>query len=245
MSIKHLRACWPIQTTPAKKAVLIALADLADGAGRWSPRLREVCRMTCLCERAVRDAIRSLAGAGLVSIEHRPGRPAVITVTPPALEHVDTPAGNAGVLPGDLPTTPAGNAGVLVPGTPAPDADTPAGNAGTPAPDAGHISPHFSPLPVFKGATIGGPVDNSKTGNGAHHTAARGAIDTLGTPRHVQPPRTRRQGRQGEREDDRKGARYTPGPDRTPRLSEPTPAARAAGEGVIAELKKRTARGRA
>lgn len=66
-----MAACWPLQLPPTPKAVLISLADQANDQGGCWPALQTICERTCLGERAVRNALRWLEQAGLLTCEAR------------------------------------------------------------------------------------------------------------------------------------------------------------------------------
>lgn len=66
-----MAACWPLQIAPTPKAVLISLADQANDQGGCWPALQTICDRTCLGERAVRNALRWLEQAGLLTCETR------------------------------------------------------------------------------------------------------------------------------------------------------------------------------
>lgn len=85
MSTIIMSACWPLQgMTPAKKAVLISLADNANDEGVCWPSIARIAERTCLSERAVRDALRWLEDANLLASNQRQGRSTWYTVTPAA-----------------------------------------------------------------------------------------------------------------------------------------------------------------
>lgn len=57
--------------SPARKAVLMVLADFADEDGKAWPSVRRIEEDTELSERTVRTAIKELKKAGLINIVHR------------------------------------------------------------------------------------------------------------------------------------------------------------------------------
>lgn len=125
MSTQLMGLCWPLQMSPAQKAVLISLADQANDEGFCWPSMRTLAKRTCLSERAVRNAIRWLEENGYLSTKGRSGTSSYYQVTPPKEqpEASQTPARRA---------APKSR-------TPAPDA-APAGHA-PPAPDAEGAAP--------------------------------------------------------------------------------------------------------
>lgn len=105
MSTIIMSQCWPLQMSPTQKAVLISLADNANDEGVCWPSVPKIAMRTCLSERAVQAAVRSLVDLGyLVSVE-RAGRSSVYTVNP---RSSCTPAGDA--PPHVIHPTPAGAA---------------------------------------------------------------------------------------------------------------------------------------
>lgn len=67
---------------PAKKSVLISLADNANDEGVCWPSIRHICERTCLSERAVQLAVRWLMAHGALAIRSRNGRSTVFSVSP-------------------------------------------------------------------------------------------------------------------------------------------------------------------
>lgn len=110
---------WKLQgLSGTEKLVLLALADNANDAGECFPSVAMLAHKTCVCERAVRSAIRDLEAMGYVTSESRAGTSTLyrISATP---RHV-------------VPTAPASNAAPArraprhqMPPTPAPDAPPP------------------------------------------------------------------------------------------------------------------------
>ncbi len=65
---------WRIQgLSGTEKLVLLALADNANDAGECFPSMSMLAQKTCVCERAVRNAIRDLEASGYVSSSSRAG----------------------------------------------------------------------------------------------------------------------------------------------------------------------------
>lgn len=73
MSIRASAWAWTVETTPTAKLVLVALADRADEIGLCWPSITDLAKRTCLSERAVRNAIRTLEAASIVATETRDG----------------------------------------------------------------------------------------------------------------------------------------------------------------------------
>lgn len=69
-----MAACWPLQMSPAQKAVLISLADQANDQGVCWPSIETISRRTCLSRRAVIDAIKALEQLGHLSPQKESGR---------------------------------------------------------------------------------------------------------------------------------------------------------------------------
>jgi len=65
---------------PTAKLVLLALAIRANTEGRAWPSLTRICADTGLSERAVRNALRSLAKDELIVFDPRPGHTSMLTV---------------------------------------------------------------------------------------------------------------------------------------------------------------------
>ena len=83
MSTYILSACWRIDwLTPSQKLVLISLADQANDEGVCWPSVKTLGVRTCLSERAIRAALRSLEETGLLETDKRDGRSSYYTVTP-------------------------------------------------------------------------------------------------------------------------------------------------------------------
>jgi len=74
--------CWPLQMSPTQKAVLISLADNANDEGVCWPSVARIAMRTCLSERAVQTAVRSLIDQRLLVINERAGRSSYYIVTP-------------------------------------------------------------------------------------------------------------------------------------------------------------------
>lgn len=77
-----MAACWPLQMDVSAKAVLIALADNANDAGKCWPSLDTIARRTCLHRSNVIHAIERLEAMGHLSVDRATGRSSVYTITP-------------------------------------------------------------------------------------------------------------------------------------------------------------------
>lgn len=86
--------CWPLQMKPPAKAVLIALADMANDEGFCWPSLERICERTCFGRTAVIDAIALLGKMGVVRADRTNGRKTTYWVEPGKFiaEAVDNPA---------------------------------------------------------------------------------------------------------------------------------------------------------
>lgn len=106
MSTSIMSNCWPIRDlSPAQKSVLISLADNANDDGVCWPSVAKIAIRTCLSERAVQAAIRSLMDRGFLTSNQRSGRSTVYTINHRA---ICTPADAA--PPQEIHPTPAGDA---------------------------------------------------------------------------------------------------------------------------------------
>lgn len=113
MSTIIMSACWPLQgMSPAQKSVLVSLADNANDEGVCWPSIAKISERTCLSERSVQNAIKWLAGAGILTVQERPGRSSYFILTPAAYAPPQEvrPAGAAPPPPQELHPTPAGAA---------------------------------------------------------------------------------------------------------------------------------------
>ena len=77
-----MSACWPLVLPPTAKAVLISLADNANDHGSCWPSIPTIAERTCLSERAVHAAIKTLEACGVVSANRSNGRHTSYLVTP-------------------------------------------------------------------------------------------------------------------------------------------------------------------
>ncbi|MEW5680426.1 helix-turn-helix domain-containing protein [Comamonas kerstersii] len=85
MSTILMSQCWPLSgMSPAQKAVLISLADQSNDDGVCWPSVGTISVRTCLSERAVQNAIKWLAQAGLLVAKERSGTSTVYRITPAA-----------------------------------------------------------------------------------------------------------------------------------------------------------------
>lgn len=74
MSTVIMAKCWPLQMSPAQKAVLISLADQANDHGVCWPSIETICQRTCLSRRAVILAIGRLETIGVIVAKKEIGR---------------------------------------------------------------------------------------------------------------------------------------------------------------------------
>lgn len=74
MSNAFLSACRVVSVSPSAKAVLMCMADYADGGGRCWPSIAAIGEWTCLGKTAINSAIKSLEGAGLIQVDRSNGR---------------------------------------------------------------------------------------------------------------------------------------------------------------------------
>ena len=134
MSISLMSTAWKIVgISQTQKLVLLSLADNANDEGPCFPSFSHTAKRTCLSERAIRDAIRSLEKLELVKSIPRVGTSnsymialnCTTLVAHPTIKGAFTPAAGAAPAGGAAPPTPAGGAVVL--------AETPAGGAAPPA----------------------------------------------------------------------------------------------------------------
>lgn len=97
MSTIIMSQCWPLQMSPAQKAVLISLSDNANDEGVCWPSIARISQRTCLSARAVQTAIRWLIENNVLAAAERYGRSTVYTVSPDKFAPLQElhPAGNA------------------------------------------------------------------------------------------------------------------------------------------------------
>ncbi len=74
--------CWPLSMRPPAKAVLIALADMANDEGFCWPSIDRICERTCYGRTAVIEAIGWLESAGIVRANRTNGRKTTYWVEP-------------------------------------------------------------------------------------------------------------------------------------------------------------------
>lgn len=81
MSNYILTPAWKVQgLSPVQKLVLISLADQANDEGVCWPSVSSIEKRTCLSERSVRGAVKSLEAIGFISRHERIGRSTYYTV---------------------------------------------------------------------------------------------------------------------------------------------------------------------
>lgn len=127
MSVRVMALVFDFQgVTPTEKLVLLALADYAaDDGSQVYPSITTVIKKTCLCERAVRIACRTMESRGLLESVTRSGKSTVYTIA------VDTLTVPRHLVPPGIKCTPAPDAPLprhLVPPTGACDAPNPSIN---------------------------------------------------------------------------------------------------------------------
>jgi hypothetical protein len=104
-------ACWAVELPTTAKIVLLALAKHSGSNGRAFPSNARLRQLTGLSERAVRDAIRTLAQTGHITCHHAAGRHTTYQVHPRSIDgDAYTPVASAGVV-GDE----AGSPGTMCP----------------------------------------------------------------------------------------------------------------------------------
>lgn len=69
-----MNLCWPLRMPPTPKAVLMAMADLANDRMECWPSIPTICERTCFSERAVHGAIRWLESEKWVKADRSNGR---------------------------------------------------------------------------------------------------------------------------------------------------------------------------
>lgn len=82
MSIKLMTAVWEIDLPASDKLVLLALADCANDEGGCWPSMATLVKKCSKGERTVQAAIKSLADAGHITRDERPGKGCFYTVHP-------------------------------------------------------------------------------------------------------------------------------------------------------------------
>lgn len=128
-----MAACWPLQTPPTPKSVLISLADNANDAGECWPSIPTIATRTCFSERAVQNAIKWLEDHKILSADRTNGRHTRYILAPQnyieTLESLqETPAVGASVPPQQVHPTdasPAPHHSTTCTPTPAADAPLP------------------------------------------------------------------------------------------------------------------------
>ena len=82
MTCPEVRGLLAVEVKPAAKLVLLAFALRAGADGRAWPSVTRLSGDTGLSPRAVRYAIGTLTDAGYITVERRPGRASIVSVTP-------------------------------------------------------------------------------------------------------------------------------------------------------------------
>ena len=88
---------------PARRAVLLALADMANAAGTCWPSIATIARRACMSVRSIFTHLKALEGMGLLTRRQRIGRSSLYSLTGQALAP-STPA------PADAASTPTASA---------------------------------------------------------------------------------------------------------------------------------------
>jgi hypothetical protein len=91
---------------PARRAVLLTLADIANEARICWPSVQTIARRACMSVRSVFNHLAALAKAGLIQRRARIGRASVYTLGP--VPTPDTPTNNPAGVPNQLTDAPAG-----------------------------------------------------------------------------------------------------------------------------------------
>lgn len=120
---------------PARRAVLLALADMANAAGTCWPSIATIARRACMSVRSIFTHLKALEGMGLLTRRQRIGRSSLYSLTGQALAP-STPA------PADAASTPTASAEQAT-STPAPDM--------TPTPQPAQQS---APAPAIRPAVL-------------------------------------------------------------------------------------------
>lgn len=102
MSYALLNSALVQPLPPARRMVLLALADAANHAGVCWPSVTTLARRCCLSVRSVFDHLKALVAAGLLARRARIGRSSVYTVT--ASPEPPTAAPQPEVIPTQPPT---------------------------------------------------------------------------------------------------------------------------------------------
>lgn len=71
---------WPMQMSPAQKAVLVSLADNANDSGYCWPSIEKICERTCLGRTAVIQAIKWLEAEKYLQADRSNGRKTTYTL---------------------------------------------------------------------------------------------------------------------------------------------------------------------
>lgn len=105
MSNAVTNACRPLAVKPARKAVLMCLADRANDDGEAWPSVPWICEWTCLGRTAVMGAVKWLEGAGLVTVRRESGKNNRIALQLGAIASFNPPASRTGPPPGPVRQT--------------------------------------------------------------------------------------------------------------------------------------------
>lgn len=80
MSYTLINQAMTLPMPPARRAVLLTLADMANQAGACWPSIATIARRACLSVRSVFNHLKELVAAGLLTRRQRVGRSSVYTV---------------------------------------------------------------------------------------------------------------------------------------------------------------------
>ena len=80
MSYTLINQAMTLPMPPARRAVLLTLADMANQAGACWPSIATIARRACLSVRSVFNHLKELVAAGLLTRRQRIGRASVYTV---------------------------------------------------------------------------------------------------------------------------------------------------------------------
>ena len=108
MSYKFLPVAWEAKIDPTLKLVLLSLADQANDEGLCWPSISNIMARTCLCERAVQNALAKLETIGYFRRVFRAGASTHYLLNSKATPAVEcTPAPHAPPPPHHVHPTPA------------------------------------------------------------------------------------------------------------------------------------------
>ena len=103
MSFTLVNQAIALPLPPARRAVLLALADRANAAGICWPSVQDIARRACMSMRSVFSHLKALEGLGVLMRQARIGRSSLYTVT---MGQATAGQGNTSEAPTDGPTEP-------------------------------------------------------------------------------------------------------------------------------------------